>query len=182
MAMREVAPVEASELPLVELAEKLRLGTGFADEALEAAGVERACRAGIAAVEARTGRALIARPFLWRLWSSPRGGAAPVPLVPVLSVGTVEVVRGGTRSAAFGWSTTDEALLDMPVVPTGGAVEVSLTAGHGAWSDVPRDLAEAALLVAAALYEARGGAAPEMPAAADRLIAPWRRLRLGGAG
>ena len=182
MAMREAAPVEASELPLEELTAHLRLGTGFADDGLEAPAVERACRAALAAVESRTGRALIARPFVWRLWSSPRRGVAVAPLSPILSVGTVEVVRGGERTAATGWQAAEDALHDMPVVPLGGAIEVSLTAGIGVWSDLPGDLAEAVLLIAAALYEARGGAAPEVPETADRLLAPWRRLRIGGAG
>ena len=182
MAMREVAPVEASELPLAELTAHLRLGTGFADEGLEAPAVERACRAALAAVESRTGRALIARDFVWRMWSSPRNGVAIAPLVPIVEVSSVELVRGGERIAVSGWSATGDALHGAPLVPMGGTAEVSLTAGMGAWAELPPDLAEAVLLIAAALYEARGGAAPDVPETAHRLIAPWRRLRIGGAG
>ena len=181
MAMREVAPVEASELPLAELTAHLRLGTGFADDGLEAPAVERACRAALTAVEARTGRSLIARPFVWRMWHRPRSGVAVAPFAPILSVTSVEVVRGGERTTVGGWHASDDALGDLPLVPAGGSVEVSLSAGMGAWSDLPADLCEAVLLVGAALYEARGGAAPEVPDAVRGLIAPWRRLRIGGA-
>ena len=182
MAMREVAPVGASELPLAELTAHLRLGTGFADDGLEAPAVERACRAALAAVENRTGRALIARGFVWRMWTAPRGGVAMAPLAPLSDVGTVEIVQGGTRRAVAGWSFAEETMRGLPFVPAGGVLEISLTAGLGRWADLPHDLSEAVLLIGAALYESRGGAAPEMPAGADRLIAPWRRLSIGRAG
>lgn len=176
MDLTETAPLDASALPVDELAGHLRLGTGFADDGLETPAVESAIRAGLAVVERRTGRALIARSFVWR----PVRSAAAVPLIPVASVDAVEVVADGARTAANGWRLTGEWMSGLPDAAQGGAVEVGLTLGYGAWVDVPADLRQAAILIGAAFYEARGAAVPEMPGAAAMLMAPWRRLRVGG--
>ena len=176
MELTETAPLDASALPVAELAGHLRLGTGFADDGLETPAVESAIRAAVAVVERRTGRALIARQFIWR----PMRSAAAVPLIPVASVDAVDVVLDGERRPAGGWRLTGEWMSGLPSAPSGGAVEVTATLGFGAWEMVPSDLAQAAILIGAALYEARGAAAPEMPAAASALMGPWRRLRVGG--
>ena len=175
MELTETAPLDAPVLPTGELAGHLRLGTGFADDGLEAPAVENAIRAAIAVVERRTGRATIARDFVWR----PVRAAAAVPLIPVAQVGAVEVVRGAVRTPAGGWRLTGEWMTGLPC-GADGVVEVSMTLGFGPWEAVPADLRQAAILIGAALYEARGGVAPEMPAAAAALMGPWRRLRIGG--
>ena len=49
----------------------------------------------------------------------------------------------------------------LPMIPSGGRVEIDFTAGFGTgWSDVPADLRQAVLLLAAQYYELRhdGGA------------------------
>ena len=175
MELTETAPLDAAALPTGELAGHLRLGTGFADDGLEMPAVQSAMRAGIAVVERRTGRVTIGRGFVWR----PTRRAATVPLIPVASVDAVEVVNGADRAPAGGWRLTGEWMSGLPC-PANGSVEVSMTLGFGAWEDVPADLRQAAILVGAAFYEARGGVAPEMPAAAAALMGPWRRLRIGG--
>ncbi len=176
MELTETAPLDAAVLPVAELASHLRLGTGFADDGLEMPGVESAIRAALSVVERRTGRALIARGLVWR----PLRCAGSVPLMPVASVDAVEIVANGAREAAGGWRLTGEWMTGLPAAAGEGAVEVSLTLGFGAWADVPADLRQAAILIGAAFYEARGGAAPEMPGGAAALMAPWRRLRVGG--
>jgi uncharacterized phiE125 gp8 family phage protein len=176
MELTETAPLDASALPTGELAGHLRLGTGFADDGLEAPAVESALRAGIAVVERRTGRALITRGFVWR----PVRAAAAVPLIPVAAVDAVEVVRGVERIPASGWRLTGEWMSGLPCADGSGPVEVSMTLGFGPWDAVPADLRQAAILIGAAFYEARGGVAPDMPAAAAALMGPWRRLRIGG--
>ena len=176
MELTETAPLDVAALPVGELAGHLRLGTGFADDGLETPAVHSAIRAGIAVVERRTGRALIARGFVWR----PLRGAAAVPLIPVASVDAVEVVDGASRVPATGWRLTGEWMSGLPCGGRPGSVEVTLMLGFGAWDAVPADLRQAAILISAALYEARGGVAPEMPAAAAGLMSPWRRLRVGG--
>ena len=176
MELKETAPLDASALPVGELAGHLRLGTGFADDGLELPAVESAIRAGIAVLERRTGRATIARAFVWR----PLRAAAAVPLIPVGSVDAVEVVRGADRVPATGWRLTGEWMSGLPCPREGGAVEVLMTLGFGPWDAVPADLRQAAILIGASFYEARGGVAPNMPAAAAALMGPWRRLRIGG--
>ncbi len=172
MELTEIAPLEATSLPVAELAAHLRLGTGFADDAVEMPGVESAIRAAIGVVERRTGRATIARGFVWR----PGRCEAALPLIPVASVDAVAVVEGEALVVMSGWRLVGERITGLP-----GDAEVTLTLGYGAWAEVPPDLRQAAILIGAALYEARGGVSPEMPGMAAALMAPWRRLRIGGA-
>ena len=74
----------------------------------------------------------------------------------------------------------------LPMVPVNGRVLVRFTAGFGpAWSDVPYDMAQATLLLAAHFYEFRHaaeGRGADIPADIAALIAPYRRMRihLGG--
>ena len=73
----------------------------------------------------------------------------------------------------------------MPASPTGGAAGVLFEAGFGAaWSDVPADLAQAVLLLAAEFYEARieDGARSGLPLAVQALIERWRIVRVLGGG
>ena len=59
--LTELEPVPTAALPLSALRDHLRLGTGFADDALQDAILEAALRGALGAVEARIGRMLIAR-------------------------------------------------------------------------------------------------------------------------
>lgn len=70
----------------------------------------------------------------------------------------------------------------LPGLPEGGAVEVRFSAGFGAWGDLPADLAQAVLLLAAHYYEYRDETALAegcMPFGVTSLIARYRRLRVG---
>jgi uncharacterized phiE125 gp8 family phage protein len=76
----------------------------------------------------------------------------------------------------------------LPVIPLGGRVEISFTAGFGvAWADVPADLRQAVMLLAAQFYETRhdvGDGVAGLPVAVQALIERWRTVRIlgGGAG
>jgi uncharacterized phiE125 gp8 family phage protein len=74
----------------------------------------------------------------------------------------------------------------LPSVPGGGHVEVVFTAGFGtAWSDVPADLRQAVLMLAADLYERRdemGLREQGLPFAILSLIERWRTVRVLGGG
>ncbi len=75
----------------------------------------------------------------------------------------------------------------LPTVPQGWRVAIEFEAGFGvAWGDVPPDLRQAVLLLAAEFYEHRHGDGTvrvALPAAVGGLIERWRQVRvLGGRG
>ena len=198
MMLTELQRVPDAALPLGACKEHLRLGAGFIDDGGQDGLIRGYLRAAIAAVEARIGKALMAREFRLRLadWRDARGEVFPV--APVLSVETVTLFdREGAatpleparwrlepdlhrpRLRPTGW------LLPHPV--SGGAVEVTFTAGFGAdWQSVPPDLAQAVMILAAQYHESRHGnsTGPAMPFGVMALIERWRVVRssAGGAG
>ena len=182
----EIAEVPAEELPVAALRDQLRLGTGFADDALMDPLLEAALRGALGTVEARCGRAVLARDFEWTLpgWRLP----AVVPLAGVTAIASVEVVEADgsaqtvdpARWAFVPHDAFPELAGSLPPVGTGGHVRVVLRAGFGAWDDVPADLRQAVLRLSTRFYEDRG-AEGRLPEAVAGLLAPWRRMRIGGA-
>jgi len=194
MMLTEVTAVPTQALPVLQFRDHLRLGTGFADDGFEDPLLETYLRAATAAVEAWTGKALIARDFALEVaeWSSPE--AQPLPVAPVSAVASVTIVAAGgaTESvepgryalvtdthvpcvkAVAGW---------LPTLPCGGKVRIAFKAGFGGdWAVVPPDLAHAVLMLAAYYYEYRHEArigADRMPYGVSRLISSWRPVRLG---
>ncbi|PRY95368.1 hypothetical protein BCF33_0986 [Hasllibacter halocynthiae] len=178
MDYRELEPAPIAALPLEALRDHLRLGRGFADDAVEEGVLEDALRAAIDAVERRVGRALIRR----RFWMPCAFGAARLPLAEAEVEGVDLAGPEGTEAAA-GWSVLREGDALRVVGIRGGRDDrpsVRFAAGFGAWEDVPKDLAFAVLSLAAAFHDARG-AHVRWPDAALALAAPWKRLRIGGA-
>lgn len=199
MVLEETGAVPGSALPVAGLADHLRLGTAFQGDPLQAGLVESHLRAALAAVEGRIGKALIARGFRLVL-SCWRGvGAQALPIAPVAAVSEVALIdaaggrvvleaarfrleRDAHRPRLVAVSGT------LPVIPQGGRVEIALTAGFGAeWADVPPDLRQAVILLAAQFYEARHDVGDEvagLPVAVQALIERWRTVRIlgGGAG
>jgi uncharacterized phiE125 gp8 family phage protein len=74
--------------------------------------------------------------------------------------------------------------LMFTAVPLDGRLEITFDAGFGAaWAQVPADLAQAVLLLAAQYYETRhDGQATGLPMAVQSLIEPWRNIRVLGGG
>ena len=74
----------------------------------------------------------------------------------------------------------------LPTVPHAGMAEVMLTAGYGpAWTDIPADLRQAVLLLAAHYYEYRDETALSegcMPFGVASLIERYKVVRLYGGG
>ena len=198
MMLIEETPVSLAALPVSEFKAHLRLGSGFAEDSLQDPMLESFLRAAIAAIEARTGKILIARAFSWTLtaWRDPMGQALPV--APVNAVSELVLID----------RLDDESIVDpglykldrdmqrprlrpvgtmLPSVPTGGAVRIGFDAGFAAtWGDLPSDLGQAVLLLAAHYYEYRretGLGDGCMPFGVTSLIERYRTVRIfAGAG
>lgn len=197
MVLSEETTVAREALPLAELRDHLRLGTGFAEEGLQDGLLESYLRAALAAIEARIGKVLMARRFLWVLedWRDPVAQALPV--APVRSIETVELVDASgevltvdperyrlavdahrPRLAARG--------MLLPSAPADGRVRVRFDAGFGPdWADVPVDLRQAVILLAGEFYERRsemGLREAGLSFGVMALIEKWRTVRVLGGG
>lgn len=198
LLVEETAPAQAS-LPVAGLRSHLRMGSGFepVEDATEDAALAGFLRAAIATVEARTGKVLLTRVFRLRLedWRDARG--QPLPLAPALSVETVEMTDrdGATRAVPPElWRLVPDNQRPilaprgavLPSVQVGGYVTVRFSAGFGTvWGNVPADLAQAVLMLAARYYEDRGfdGSQLALPHGVSALIDRWRAVRtLAGRG
>ncbi len=194
MMLVEEAQVPQEALPVEALKAHLRLGTGFAEDDVQDAVLGSFLRAAMAAIEARTGKALITRAFLVTLpdWRDPCGQVLPVaPAVVVSSLSLVD--RFGVSSLADPglYRLEKDSFAPMlrpagtalPTIPTGGAAEIRFDAGYGpGFGDLPADLAQAVLLLAAHYYEYRDETALGegcMPFGVTALIARYRPVRMG---
>ena len=198
MMLSEMTTVPGASLPVQGLKDHLRLGTGFTEDGMQDGLIEAYLRAAIAAVEGRIGKVLLARRFKLVLedWRTP--GEQPLPVAPVSGIVSVTVVD--VADVAEAASVVDPGryrlVPDMhrpklaalgvllPVVPMDGRAEVVFDAGFGAtWAEVPVDLAQAVMLLAAEYYEIRQpgeGAQPGLPFAVQALIERWRTVRILG--
>lgn len=198
MLIEETAPV-AEALPVAALREHLRLGTGFeiVEDNAEDMALAGFLRAAIATIEARTGKVLLTRRFRMQLddWRDRLGQT--LPLAPVIVVEKIEIDDGMgtvTEVPRENWRLLPHGQRPMilptgvilPHVPRRGMVSVTFTAGFGdAWSQVPADLAQAVLMLAARYYEDRSleGSKGAMPFGVTALIERWRQVRtLAGRG
>lgn len=193
MMMVELNPVPGSALPVAELTEHLRLSSGFADDGSYDAHLEALLRAALAAIEARTGKAIFTRGFRWELTSWSDTGRQALPIAPLVSLDAVNLVQGdGSLNPAAVDQFTIEPDAHRPAIVArtgvlpgsgGGAqVQVVLTAGYGAqWDQVPPDLREAVLTLAGDLFD-HGDEQAEVgwrfPAAVQLLIEPYRSVRM----
>ena len=193
MMLIEENTVPDAALPLADFRAHLRLGTGFGEDSLQEPVLRGFLRAAIAAVEARTGKVLITRAFTWTLtaWRDPFGQALPV--APIRSLTRIERVDRVGVAEDVG---ADQYRLEqdmhrprlrpngsvLPMIPRDGSVVIHFDAGYGPdWQDVPADLSQAVLLLAAHYYEFRhettlGSGC--MPFGVTSLIARYKSLRL----
>ena len=190
MILTEMTSVPFAALPIAEFKAHLRLGTGFADSDLQDTLLESYLRAAISTIEARAGRVLLEKQYAWQLtrWRDavrqvlpvrPVSGVAEVKLIDALGVEEL-ADAGDYRFVPDDICPAIEATQAvLPKVSAGGRVEVIFDASFGpAWADVPSDLGQAVLIVAANAYEHRTGTNEAVPAAALSLIEPYRALRL----
>ncbi|MCX7645478.1 MAG: hypothetical protein N2Z62_09325 [Rhodobacteraceae bacterium] len=192
MMLIEETQVPGTALPVQALKDHLRLGTGFADTGTADSYLEELLRAALAAVEARTGKALFQRDFRWSVtrWRQPHAQALPIaPVSAILSLTLTDRSGAGTVvDAGRYWLERDSQRprlkatgTALPAIPTGGTAEVRMRAGFGpAWTDLPAELRQAVLLIAAGYFERRHeeGAEPgAMPFGVMALIERWRTVR-----
>jgi uncharacterized phiE125 gp8 family phage protein len=193
MHLTETSPIPSAALPLAVFRDHLRLSSGFADDSTPDGLLEQYLRAASAVVEGRVARALFVRGYVLRLARWRDGYAERLPLAPVVAVdGVVLVSAQGVetlvaparyRLDADGMRPRLEAAgAALPQIPTGGAVEIAFRAGFGvAWEDIPADLRQAVLLLAAQYYEGREGRGDDDASFGIRaLLERWRDIRLGG--
>ncbi|MBB5223488.1 putative phiE125 gp8 family phage protein [Amaricoccus macauensis] len=196
MILTEVAAVPATALPVRAFAGHLRLGTGFADDGSQDVVLELYLRAAMAAIEARLGRVLLARSFVWTVerWREDTSQALPVaPVRLIESVMLADAEGNETAVDALAWSLLRDAQRprlvgrfgrNLPRIPRGGSATVRLVAGFGAvWDEVPGDLQQAVFLLAAHYYEIRaeaGTPAGWIPFGVLALIEAYRATRIGG--
>lgn len=196
MMLTEQTGVPVEALPLAEFREHLRLGTGFADDAAQDAILESHLRAALAAIEGRTAKVLLAREFLWQIDAWRDVDEQALPVAPVVAVASVTMRdRDGVETVIdpARWRLVKDAHRPRIVatgamlagIPPGGVAQVAFTAGFGpSWAEVPVDLRQAVLLLAAQYHERRHepvGAAGAMPFGVMALIERWRTVRvLGG--
>ncbi|MGJ8617731.1 MAG: head-tail connector protein [Sulfitobacter sp.] len=198
MMLIEETTVPDAALPVDAFKAHLRLGSGFGQDNVQDAVLKSFLRAAMAAIEARTGKVLITRSFSWSLTFWRDASAQPLPVAPVVAVSRVALVaRDGTPTevdAAAYWLEQDgqrpklrSTSSALPGIPSAGAVLIEFDAGYGAaWSDLPVNMAQAVLMLAAHYYEFRndtGLSDGSLPFGVSSLIERFKTMRIGmGAG
>ena len=197
MMLVEQVPVPASVLPLAEFRDHLKLGTGFSDDAVQGGLLEANVRAALAAVESRTGKAVLSREFAWSVSAWRDLSFQTLPITPVQSIERLQIVDlDGIVEIADPASyrlhidahrpAIASRTICLPSIPVGGRAEIDFTAGFAAeWSAVPADLAQAVMGIAAYFYENRSAHSldqTDLPANLLGLLAPYRNVRLFGRG
>lgn len=189
----EETPIPDAALPLEAFKAHLHLGSGFGPGDVQDAVIASFLRAAIAAVEARTGKAVLTRRFCLSVTEWHLRDVHALPIAPVVSIERIELVaQGDVRSVidpSFYWLQSDpqrpkiRSWASLPTVPEGGTVEVAFDAGFAAaWEDVPSDLRQAVMMLAAHYYEYRNDTGLSegcMPFGVSSLIERYKQMRLG---
>lgn len=197
MMLTEETSVSSAALPVQALKDHLRLGTGFSDGNMQDSLIESFLRAALAAIEGRTGKALMQRRFKLVLEDWRDKSEQALPVAPVAAIASVTLYTAANVATVLAASTY-RLVVDLqrpklaavgylfPNVPTDGRVEVLFDAGFGAaWTAVPPDLQQAVFLLAGQYYEQRNdfsGLPAGLPAPVQALIEKWRTVRVLGGG
>jgi len=190
MILNELTAVPTSAIPVTAFSEHLHLGSGFTDAGGQDTVLETYLRAALAALEARSGLALFQRRFSWGLyaWNNPnfqRMPNAPVQLIETLRLLSSNGEETLIDSEDFRLQKVghqSRLLATGACLPFNGSVEIIFEAGFGPdWTDIPADLRQATLMLAAYHYENRNGAdGGQFPAGVLALLEPYRAYRLSG--
>lgn len=197
MMLIEETIVPDTTLPVEPFKAHLRLGTGFGDESLQEPVLQSFLRAALSAIEARTGKILFERGFLWTLPKWHGVESQPLPVGPATALNRVTMMaRDGSEvdveleTLRLVSNIQQPCIVSLgtmlPSIPQGGAVDIRFSAGWGTeWSDLPADLQQAVLLLAAHYYEFRAEtslSAGCMPFGVTSLIERYRTVRAGFGG
>lgn len=194
MILSEQTQIASAALPVTEFRDHLKLGRGFTDDDIQNDGLERMLRAAIATIEARTGKVILRRSFLWTLTAWRGVLREELPRAPVTAItglrivdpdGTVNVIDPARYHLE---ADTHRPHLStggrgLPTVPVGGRIEVDFEAGFAtSWAAVPADIAQAVMLLAAHYHDNRGvtGQGDLLPEGIAALLQPYRGFRLFG--
>lgn len=194
MMLIEETTVPDAVLPVEEFKAHLRLGTGFGQDTAQDEVLNGFLRAAIAAIESRTGKILMTRPFSWSLtfWRDRDSQVLPVAPISVVTRLTM-VARDGSDTEVETtqyWLERDSQRprlrsvgACLPVIPQGGSAVIGFEAGYGpAWLDLPADMRQAVLLLASHYYEYRDETSLSdgcMPFGVSSLIERYKVLRMG---
>jgi uncharacterized phiE125 gp8 family phage protein len=196
MILTEVSAPPPAAVPVRAFAEHLRLGSGFEDDGSQDAVLELYLRSAMAAIEARLGRALLARDFTWTVTRWRETACQALPIAPVRSVAAVTMIDADGAETVVDpgtWSVMRDSQRprlvgrfgrNLPKIPNAGQAEIRFNAGFGeGWDAVPADLRQAVFLLAAHFYENRvegAGPAGSLPFGVLVLIEAYRATRIGG--
>lgn len=194
MMLIEETTVPDAALPVEEFKAHLRLGTSFGQENAQDEVLSGFLRAAAAAIESRTGKILMTRPFSWSLtfWRDRDSQVLPVAPISVLTRLST-VARDGSVTEIEPtqyWLERDgqrprlrSVAACLPMIPQGGSATIEFEAGYGAvWADIPADLRQAVFLLAAHYYEFRDETSlseGSMPFGVSSLIDRYKALRMG---
>ncbi|MEL6477578.1 MAG: phage head-tail connector protein [Pseudomonadota bacterium] len=192
MNLKQVTLPGSDPVSLAEVKAHLRLGHGFADESAEDGLLQLYLSNATQAVERKLGQALIRREYVLRIGSWDRHGQLTLPIGPVDAIDSLEfVVAGETVSGPIPGVVVSPGCnrqvvsarggLPLPPVPGGGQGVLYFSAGYGPTpQDVPGELRQAVLILAAHLYTHRGAEMEESSGmgGVDALLAPHRAVRI----
>ena len=193
MIVQEINPIPETNLPVDDLRSHLRLGTGFDEDTLQDKVLSGFLRAALAAIESRTSKVLIARSFRMQLTDWAPDKAQEFPLAPVTQIITVQLLDANDVASTLSPAvyrlkpdTTRPSLVaassTLPSVGAGGTAQIDFVAGYGGWSEVPPDLRQAVMMLAAHFYENRNETHLGqgcMPFGVTALIERYKVLRIG---
>jgi uncharacterized phiE125 gp8 family phage protein len=146
-------------------------------------------------IESRTGRAIMAQTWRIALDQWPAEARVALPMMPVMSVTAVRVIDAAGVPAVLAStlyaleSGSEPPVLAVKSPPNPGrlrgGIEIDVVAGYGVTAaECPEPLRQAMRLLLLAAYEGRGPERagerrPDIVTEVDRLIAPYRQLRIG---
>jgi uncharacterized phiE125 gp8 family phage protein len=184
-------------LPVATFKAHLRLGSGFSDDMLQDPVLEGCLRSALAAIESRTGKALMQRRFSVTANAWTPGAEQSLPIAPVTglhALTTTDTAGSVTPHNISNFSLLRDAHTpkavslsgSWPAIAPQGSAKLTFIAGYGtAFQDLPADLAQAVLMLASHYYEARniaGLSASAMPFGISVLIEPYKALRITAGG